>query len=615
MSGVRLRPSGFRWVLGAIALILGARLLASGEPTQSVADTLTFNRDIAPLVFDRCAGCHRPGEVGPFNLLTYDDLRRRARQIAEVTGTRFMPPWLPKPGFGVFEGERHLTDAEIDRFRLWFEQGALEGDPADRPDPPTWPEGWYLGDPDLIVRMTEPYALGADGPDVFQNFAIPLPVDGTRFVRGVEFHPKNPRIVHHAIMRVDRARTSRDRQSDRRAGLGTESMTLTEGQSPDGQFIGWAPGKIPSLGPPDLAWRLDAGTDLILELHMLPSGKSESIQSEIGFYFADEPPARVPFGLQLGSYAIDIPPGEAEYVITDSYTLPVDVEVHSIYPHAHYLGKRIVAYATRPDGEREWLINIPAWDFNWQDQYRYAEPIALARGTTVTMEFTYDNSSANVQNRHDPPERVRYGGRSSDEMGNLWLQLVLREPSDLAVLQRDVERDQTRRYIAGDELWLQYEPESASVHASLAASYLRVGRINGALVHLREALRLGLDDAYVRYNLGTALASKREFEEAALHYREAVRLDPAYAEAHNNLGVVLQAQGRSAEAAEHYRLAVTTQDDYPEAHNNLGVVLRAEGRLEEAITHFQRAVELRPSYGIARANLAETIAARDGPVP
>ena len=602
--------------LGGAVLVMGARLLALGQAPAQDATALTFNRDIAPLVFARCSRCHRPGDVGPFDLLTYDDVRRRARQIVEVTRTRFMPPWLPASGFGAFEGERRLTDDEIARFRRWFEQGTIEGEPADRLNPPSWPDGWSLGEPDLIVRMPEAYTLQADGPDVFRNFAIALPVDGTRFVRGVEFHPENPRIVHHAIMRVDRARTP-GRRPDGRDGSDTESMTLTEGQSPDGQFIGWAPGKVPSLGPADLAWRLEPGTDLILELHMLPSGKPEAIQSEIGFYFSAQPPARVPFGLQLGSYAIDIPPGAASYAIADSYTLPVDVEVHSIYPHAHYLGKRVVAYATLPDGRREWLINIPDWDFNWQDQYRYAEPVVLPRGTTLTMEITYDNSSANVQNRHDPPQRVRYGGRSADEMGNLWLQLVLRDPDDLPVLQRDVERDQTRRYIAGDELWLQYEPESPTVHASLAASYLKVGRVNGALVHLREALRLGLDDAYVRYNLGTALAAKGDFVESIRHYREAVRLDPDYAEAHNNLGVALQAQGLSSEAAEQYRLAVTIQDDYPEAHNNLGVVLRAEGRLDDAIGHFQRAVELRPSYGVARANLTATIDARNqaAPVP
>lgn len=601
--GSRLRASGFGLVLVA--------LQAGGVAAQEAEPALTFNRDIAPLVFEHCSGCHRPGEVGPFNLLTYDDLRRRGRQVVEVTSIRFMPPWLPAPGHGTFAGERRLTDAQIDMLRRWVEQGAVEGDPADLPPTPEWTDGWYLGEPDLTVRMTEPYTLRADGPDVFRNFVVPLPVDGTKYVRGVEFQPQNPRIVHHAIMRVDRG-TARRRPVDRALESDNESMTLAEGESPDGQFIGWAPGKIPSLGPEDLAWRLDEGTDLILELHMLPSGKPEEIQSEIGFYFADEPPSRTPYGLQLGSYAIDIPPGETDYLIEDTYTLPVDVDVHSVYPHAHYLGKTVRAHATLPDGTTRWLIDIPQWDFNWQDQYRYAEPIFLPAGTSVTMELTYDNSAENIQNRNDPPVRVRYGGRSSDEMGNLWLQLVPRTPGDLAVLRRDVERDQTRRYIDGDELWLRYEPNNANVHGSLAASYLKVGRVNGALVHLREAIRLGLDDAFIRYNLGTALATKRDFVEATVHYREAVRLDPDYAEAHNNLGVTLQAQGLPDDAAEHYGRAVAIQDDYPEAHNNLGVIRREQGRLDEAIAHFRRAVELRPSYGMARANLASTVEERDG---
>ncbi|HXH05180.1 MAG TPA: tetratricopeptide repeat protein [Vicinamibacterales bacterium] len=613
-------PARLGFTAVTLAAVLGAAALGSDRRAHAArtggADgtrrPVTFTRDVAPIIFSRCAPCHRPGEVGPFSLLSYADVARRARQILEVTSRRLMPPWPPEPGYGEFEGERRLSDAEIATIRLWIEDGLRRGDPAAMPPVPRLPAGWQLGTPDLVVTMPEPYALPAGGPDIFRKFVLPIPVSGTRYVRAVEFRPGNARVVHHAIMHIDRSGVARRLDAlDDEPGVG--GMIFPEGETPGGHFLGWSPGRMPTAPPEDLAWRLDEGTDLLLQLHLLPTGRPESIRASVGFYFAKRPPSRVPVGLQLGTYVIDIPPGERHYVVEDRYVLPVDVEIHAIYPHAHYLGKDIQAYALRPDGTTQWLIWIRDWDFYWQGEYRYRRPVALPAGTTLVVRFTYDNSSANPRNPFDPPRRVVYGGQSSDEMANLWLQVVPRDARDRARLEEDYARKAASRYAAGYLRMLEADPEHPAVHRGLGFAYLRMGDVDKALVHLREALRLGADDALVHYNLGNARAAQGAVDDAIGHYRDAIAADPQLAEAYNNLGVMLQAQGRFADALESYRKALALRAAYPEAHNNAGVMLQAMGRLDEAIAHFKEAVRLNPDYALARANLEAALRARGGP--
>jgi tetratricopeptide (TPR) repeat protein len=601
----------------AVALAAASCGRAERSDTPAVATGApTFSRDIAPILWERCAPCHRPGEVAPFSLLTYADAAGRARDIARVTRRRYMPPWQPEPGYGEFAGERRLTDAQIDLIGRWVESGAPEGNPRDLPARPRWPEGWQLGQPDLVVTMPEPYEVPAEGHDIFRNFVIPVRLPAARYVKGVEFRPGNPRVVHHAVIQIARARQvtgppgahgpPSDGASDRHHGEG--GMIALEGESPDGHFLGWAPGKVASMGPEDLAWRLEPGTDLVLQLHLMPRGTPMSVQSSIGLYFTDRAPARRPFGLQLGSYTIDVPAGATDHPVEDSYVLPVDVEVLSIFPHAHYLGKEMKAAATLPDGSVRWLFWIKDWDFNWQDQYWFARPVFLPRGSTLTMRYTYDNSEHNPQNPSRPPRRVRYGGQSSDEMGNLWIQVVPANEADLAVLRQDYERKATMRYVEGDLKKLQDDPDSPAIHRSLGASYLRLGRPAEALAHLQASLRRDPSDVHAHYNVAHAFAATGRLRDAAAHFREAARLDPLYAEAHNNLGVMLQGLGDLDGALARYGEAVRIDPGYAEAHNNLGVALQAQGRLDEAIRHFRRAVAIQPDYRVARQNLADALA-------
>lgn len=598
-------------VAAAAVLPLAAATIVRAAPAGSPAHAgaITFNEDVAPIVFARCAPCHRPGAAGPFPLLTYDDVKSRAKLIAEVTAARVMPPWPPESGHGEFVGERRLTDAEIATIQQWVRNGAPEGDRSTAPPAPPVPFGWHLGTPDLVVSMAEPYTLPPDGSDVFRTFVIPLPVSGTRYVRGMEFRPGNAHVVHHAIMHVDRSGAARQAEGID-ADPDADGMIFTAGETPDGHFLGWSPGELPVMGPEDLAWRVDQGTDLILQLHMLPTGKPEKLQASVGLFFAKTPPARVGFGLQLGSYVIDIPPGEPRYTVEDSYVLPVDVEVHAIYPHAHYLGKDIRAEATLPDGTTRPLIWIKDWDFDWQGAYRYVTPVTLPKGTTIAVRFTYDNSAGNPRNPASPPVRVRYGGQSSDEMANLWLQAVPRAAADLAVLKEDYARTAAMRRIAGYLAMLAESPGRAGIHRGLGFAYLRVGNMERAFAHLTEALRLEPGDAVVHYSLGNLEAGRGDIRRAAAHFRAAISFRPGFAEATNNLGVMLQSEGQLDEALRMYRRAVEIDPAYAEAHNNLGVMLQADGRLDEAIEHFEEAVRLNPEYALARENLAAALRAR-----
>ncbi len=394
---------------------------------------ITYTRDVAPILFENCGACHRPGGAGPFSLLSYRGAKQRAKQIAQVTEDRYMPPWLPEPGFVELQGERRLSDGEIDTLRRWAEAGAPEGAPEDLPRVPEWPSGWALGEPDLIVE-SPPFKLVAEGADVFRNFVLPLEVPAVRYVRAVEFRPEDPRVVHHAVMQVDRTGSTR-RLDAADPGPGYGGMFLGASERPDGHFLGWTPGHFPREAPEGLAWRLEPGMDLVLQLHMPPSGKPEIVRSQVGLYFTGEPPKREMFGLLLGTEEIDIPAGESDYVVEDRFTLPAQVSAFGVYPHAHYLGKSLHAWAEMPGGERRWLIRIDDWDFDWQDEYRYQAPIRLPAGTPVVMRYTYDNSAANPQNPHHPPRRVTYGPESADEMAFLLLQTLPDRPEDLPRLQ------------------------------------------------------------------------------------------------------------------------------------------------------------------------------------
>ena len=601
-------------VAGAVGWAGCSQSRTEEAPHQPAARTfpLTFTKDVAPIIFANCSSCHRPGQGAPFSLLSYDDVKVRARLIAIVTESRVMPPWQPEPGYGTFSNERRLSDDQLDVIRQWVDAGAIEGDPADLAvaPPTTKPGGWQLGRPDLVVEMPEAYTLRGDGPDIFRNFVIPVALPSTRYVRAVEFRSRTDRsVVHHAVIGLDATRTARrlDAQ-DPKPGF---DDTLSGGvQGPDGHFLSWTPGKAPFMEPADMAWRLDRGTDLVVQLHMLPSGRQETIRPSLGLFFADAPPTREPVLVKLGSKAIDIPAGEAAYTVTDEYRLPADVDVLSVYPHAHYLAKDIKGVATLPDGTTKWLVWIKDWNFNWQDEYSYAKPVFLPKGTTLAMRYVYDNSAANPRNPHRPPTQVTYGPRSTDEMGDLWLQVLPSRRADARVLADDYVERELRANVVGAERMVRSKPRDLEALNWVATSYLRVGRIPEAVDYLEEAVRVSPGSAEAHHNLGSALQARGRPADALGHFREAARLSPGDDRVQLSLANALNAAGAGVEAMRYYRAALAANPDSYEAHNNLGIALGSQGQLEEAVRHFQQALKIRPDYADAHNNLGIAFGSR-----
>jgi len=393
-------------------------LLAPLAAFATGASTPTFNKDIAPILHQNCATCHRPGEVAPFSLLTYQDAAKRAALIAGVTQSRVMPPWKPEPGYGSFQAERRLTDDQLALLRDWAKAGAPEGDPRDKPTPPVFPQGWEGGQPDKVLTIAQKYAVAADGPDQYRCFVLPLNNDNELYLSTFEFRPGNRRVVHHAIIYLDTSGRARKLAAD--SPDGSYSCFGGPGFPPAGFVGGWAPGANAPPDAPDLALPLAKGTDIVLQLHYHPDGKPEMDQSELGLKLSG-PPTKGRTGVILASRRIDIPAGDAHYVIKSGVTLPRDVELYGITPHAHYLATNMKATAHLPDGKDVPLIWIKDWDFNWQGQYRYKEPMHLPKGTRIDFEYVYDNSEANPHNPSHPPVHVTYGEETRNEMAILFL--------------------------------------------------------------------------------------------------------------------------------------------------------------------------------------------------
>jgi Flp pilus assembly protein TadD len=529
---------------------------------------VTFTRDVAPIVFDKCAGCHRPTGPAPFSLLAYADVRQRATQIAEVTERRYMPPWKAEPHPNGFVGQPRLRDEELVTLRRWAAEGAPEGDTADLPSRPSFPDSWQLGTPDLVVSPNRAFTLGAEPGDSFRIFVIQLPIDYPRHVVGLEFLPGNPRVVHHANIRIDRTRNSRA-LDDRDPAPGYDGLMPRTAEYPEGHFLGWTPGQLAPLVPADMAWRLEPGTDLVVQLHMQPSGAIEQVRPTIGLFFSDVTPSRTPTILRLGSQGLDIPPGESRHTITDSYVLPADVTLHAVQPHAHYRLKQARGMATLPDGTERTLIAIDDWDFRWQHVYRYERPIRLPKGTRLSMRYTYDNSAANPRNPEVPPRRVRWGQGSFDEMGDLWFQFVAVSDADRALLVSEIQQKMTTEDLIGLETMLGENPADAELHDDAGVLSLALGRAADAVRHFRATVELRPDAAAAHFNLATALTVAGDLDSAVAAYRESLRLRPDYASAHNNLGSALAALGRTGEAITHFRDAVRHDPGNLQAHRNL----------------------------------------------
>lgn len=599
-----ISPRQAIWVLVVLASACVVDPLVAGRAQQQsqaagVDAQITFNRDIAPIIFRSCATCHRPGEAAPFSLLTYSDAKKHAHQIVDVTKSRIMPPWLPEPQELKFADEMRLSDAEINLIERWVEQGEMEGNPADLPPQPKFVEGWRLGKPDMILTAEKPLALPPQGTDTYWNFIFRVPIEETRWVKAVEIRPGDKQYVHHANILVDREGASRRRESEPGAGFGGMEIRIdSKVFDPDSHLLFWKPGTIPYVEPEGMALRLDKGTDLVLNTHLQPSGKPEVIQPSIGLYFTSQAATKFPMLLQLeNDVKLDIPAGDKSFVVSDEFTLPVDVDLMAIYPHAHYLGKDIQAFATLPDGTKKTLIHIPQWNLNWQAVYRYAQPVFLPKGTSVGLRYSYDNSDQNPMNPNHPPIRVRGGNRSTDEMCHLWLQVL---PVNFDAARGD-PRMALQEALARHNI--EKNPADFEAHYNLAAMLQAKNDLDGAIREFDAAVRLRPEDATGNNALGAALVAAGHPEQAAGYLQTALKSRPDYFDAHYNLGFALAGQNDFGGAAEQFRVALQLQPQDAAVEANLGVALAELGRFPEARTHFEHALQMDPKQPIAKENL------------
>jgi Flp pilus assembly protein TadD len=618
----------------SVLMALSAMAANSGRPPAKV----TFYKQIAPIVYSECSRCHRPGESGPFSLLSYEDVKLHARQIADVTKRRFMPPWQPEAGYGDFEDTLRLTDEQIQLIQDWVSQGALPGSAKHVPPAPQFTSEWQLGPPDMVLKVSQPYQLAADGAEVFWNFILPVPVTSVRWVKAMEVRPGNPRVFHHANVIIDRGRTARRHEDKPGSGFAGMDLTVQEETfDPDSHFLSWKPGSKPVVEPQGMAWRADPGMDLVLNVHLRPSGKPEIINPVIGLYFTDKPQTKFPMLVQLEHDGIiDIKPGDKDFPVSDDFRVPIDLSVLAVYPHAHYLATLMEGYATLPDGKRKWLVRIPAWDLSWQGVYRFKEPVTLPTGSVISMRYHYDNTAENAHNPSNPPKEVKAGNAATDEMGHLWLQVLPAGETDRrAALQESLMRERLEKYpgdfsasfnlgallldrgnAAGaiplfEQAW-KAQPDSALAANELGVAYMTNSDASNAEQHFKKALELDPKYTDARYNLASVQAAEGQWQAAADGFKQALTEDPENAKARQHLGEVLYLWGDDAaksgdfsQAEAHYRAALEYRADDAELHTSLGGALAQLGRFPEARSEFQTALRINPTFQPAQQALTD----------
>jgi AhpC/TSA family len=420
--------------------------------SRSRNEGYTFTRDIAPIMFGHCSECHRPDTAAPFSLLTYEDARQHADQIAVVVTRGLMPPWKPEAHFGEFANEHRLTPREIEAIVVWTDAGQAQGDLSALPPAPTFRSGWHLGPPDLELIMPEPFTVPADGPDIYQHFVIPTGLIRDRLVNAVDFRPGAAEVVHHSITYFDT--TGQGRKMDAAEPGPGYSRIGSPGFQVSGSLGGWGPGGTPRRLPYGMGRPLQKDSDLVVQIHYHPIGRSMQDQSRIGLYFAPATATRPVTEIMVANVDLAIPAGKSRHHHHAEYTVPVNTIVFDATPHMHVLGQEIKAVAFLPGGTELPLIWIRDWDFYWQDNYVYKKPLQLPSGTRIELDCWFDNSDENPLNPNSPPQDVSWGDFSTDEMGICYFQATTETWDDYVTLNQHATE-----YFAA--LWTEYQERVA----------------------------------------------------------------------------------------------------------------------------------------------------------
>ncbi|GAB3023491.1 monooxygenase [Spirosoma pulveris] len=399
-----------------------------------LAQTPTYAADIQPIITQHCAPCHHPGGLGPFSLLTYEDVAKRGKFVAKVTQIRYMPPFPADRQFQHYANERGLSESEINTIRAWVQGGMVRGKEQKKTSQGQGAEGSLTNKessiltplppvrtPDLVLRM-KPYGIRGDAREDFRYFHIPMGLLQDIWVEAIEFVPGNRKLLHHSRLMIDSTGTMAGID-----GITEEDPRLRDFQKTplaDEFLYGWVPGNDRVTFPEGAAKRIRAGSDLILNIHYSPSAKADQDQSEVRLYFARKPVERVVKTLTLTENNVtnqpfQLPANTKPTFYMNYGPLPDTIRLLSVLPHMHRLGKSVRAFAITPDGNVINLIKIDAWDYNWQLSYFFQNPLVLPKGTTIIAEASYDNTDQNPINPNRPARTVGYGWSSTDEMMNL----------------------------------------------------------------------------------------------------------------------------------------------------------------------------------------------------
>lgn len=432
----------------AAAVVLLAGWFGAPAYAQSAASETvpTFTRDIAPIFYSHCTTCHRPGEIAPMSLLTYRDARPWARSISAHVSDGTMPPWHADPAHGSFANERRLTDAQKSTIARWVSGGAPEGNPSESPEQPRYSDGWNIGQPDVVLSMQEDYPIPASGTVPYRYLEVPANFAEDRWIQAWEIRPGNRAAVHHIIVSTKAPQTADAPQNrppaagprptplfsfasgteipagqtggpqlppDQRPALGPNDRPRPRGTGPS--IGGYVPGNSIRRFPEGTAMRLPAGHALVLQMHYTPTGEATTDRTRIGLKFAPAPPRTALLTASLINGGLHIPPRAADHLVDADMTINRDILLYSLVPHTHVRGKRWFYEAVYPDGRREVLLSVPKYDFDWQHEYLFRDPLTIPAGTKIQAKAWYDNSAANKSNP-DPSKDVWWGDQTWEEM-------------------------------------------------------------------------------------------------------------------------------------------------------------------------------------------------------
>jgi hypothetical protein len=396
-------------MLGAalFGLVVSMSVGASGPRETKV----TFTKDVAAIFYNRCAECHRPGEIAPMSLLTYNDSRPWAKSIKQKVIDRSMPPWLASETDTHFKNDRRLTQSEIDTITEWVDAGAPKGDDKFLPPTPKFVEGWSIGKPDSIIALDQDVAVPADGVVPYKYFTVETNFDEDKWVQAAEIRPGNRRVVHHIIVFVQEPGAKTELSGEGRGGRGFK-------------LCGFAPGEQPKVFPPGTARLIKKGSKLTFQMHYTPNGEAATDRSYIGLIFSRTPVQKIALTGTATNAKFVIPPGDGNYEVRSSWTAPADVRIIDLMPHMHVRGKDFTYTAVYPNGRSEVVLQVSKYDFNWQLLYQFKDPLLLPKGSRLDCVAHFDNSAKNKYNP-DPTKEVRWGDQTWEEMMIGWFDYVL----------------------------------------------------------------------------------------------------------------------------------------------------------------------------------------------